>query len=185
MTRSPAPSRGPVLFLTAWLAACGQDEGGDPEVDAGPCADLVGPRAIVAGELDRDDAAFVPWSAGSVLPVVTGVQAGYWFMPSIRCTGCAEEGRMRGRVRLVSGEMVGEADNELRPSPQLGGAMQVEYFLIPVGQYPKSPPVDFFYDKRANFEYSYDDGCDAGLEGAVEVILEDRTQTPIPTGRTQ
>lgn len=118
----------PIVLQEGFLA---QPVEGEPEVEVGYGA----------------EGAFEALTPGMALPVLKGIQAGYWSMPTIRTRGIGSPATVECTVVTEPGELVSRVKAKAKFSPIDGGQLEVRSFPIPVRHEGAAPndPVDDLY----------------------------------------
>ena len=116
-----------------------------------------------------------PLTEGGECPVGFGLQGGTWTMPALRTTGIGSPATIECRLRLESGELVGEvtATQQFYLSPD--GFLEIAFFPIPVNHAKpdEKEPIDDLYGQNAILWCAVSDSQGRTNESKLDVVIVD------------
>lgn len=168
---------GPALVaLLAVLGGCGAETETSTTLLSGAVRPACAMDAEASVELTlgaTEGGVFTPIRAGDPLVIIDGRQGGTWVMPTLRLAGGASVGVVSGSITLLGGEDVGLLpETSVYAEPLEGGALEIEYVPIPIGDNPDGSLPQGIAGSPATVRLSYTGSrCERGsLE--VAVVLE-------------
>ncbi len=165
------------MVLLAHLIACGEVEYQDVDppivLEEGFLTQPVeGPMVVNIGFLN--DGQYVALGDGQALPVLHGLQGGYWSMPTVRTTGIGSPAVVSCTVVAETGEQVSQLKVKAKFSSTDEGALELRSFPIPIGHEGGGPNdgIDDLYGLEVELIFSVEDSEGRSDTVTLDLVIE-------------